>query len=282
MLFFLLPFYWKSTTLDAANAWFVIVLARLRGRVDARHRLRSGPHALALAGLHLPRAHALRLPEPRHPGALARHAHALVARGGGGHRGRELLDAARDDAPAPEKDDDRPLRPHAGGGRGRCLRRAGGDPSRADVRLVRGGRPRAAPRRAARHGGQDAAPLGDPGAHRGDRRGRARRQGRPAPSRVAARLARGAQDVRGDVAHRRTQGRRSPAVVADGPGPPERSGGLRGGSTSRPKTASSSAAPNSRSWSRRSAPRRPREAAEAAPLEASGPGSADRQRGCDR
>jgi hypothetical protein len=27
MLFFLLPFYWKSTTLDAANAWFVIVLA---------------------------------------------------------------------------------------------------------------------------------------------------------------------------------------------------------------------------------------------------------------
>jgi len=27
MLFFLLPFYWKSTTLDAANAWFVVVLA---------------------------------------------------------------------------------------------------------------------------------------------------------------------------------------------------------------------------------------------------------------
>jgi Family of unknown function (DUF5924)/Protein of unknown function (DUF2914) len=27
MLFFLLPFYWKSTTLDAANAWFVAVLA---------------------------------------------------------------------------------------------------------------------------------------------------------------------------------------------------------------------------------------------------------------
>ncbi len=26
MLFFLLPFYWKSTTLDAANAWFVLVL----------------------------------------------------------------------------------------------------------------------------------------------------------------------------------------------------------------------------------------------------------------
>jgi hypothetical protein len=27
MLFFLLPFYWKSTTLDAPNAWFVILLA---------------------------------------------------------------------------------------------------------------------------------------------------------------------------------------------------------------------------------------------------------------
>ena len=27
MLFFLLPFYWKSTTLDAANAWFVVLLA---------------------------------------------------------------------------------------------------------------------------------------------------------------------------------------------------------------------------------------------------------------
>jgi hypothetical protein len=27
MLFFLLPFYWKSTTLDAANVWFVLVLA---------------------------------------------------------------------------------------------------------------------------------------------------------------------------------------------------------------------------------------------------------------
>jgi hypothetical protein len=27
MLFFLLPFYWKSTTLDAANVWFVVVLA---------------------------------------------------------------------------------------------------------------------------------------------------------------------------------------------------------------------------------------------------------------
>jgi Family of unknown function (DUF5924)/Protein of unknown function (DUF2914) len=27
MLFFLLPFYWKSTTYDAANAWFVLVLA---------------------------------------------------------------------------------------------------------------------------------------------------------------------------------------------------------------------------------------------------------------
>jgi hypothetical protein len=27
MLFFLLPFYWKSTTLDAANVWFVMVLA---------------------------------------------------------------------------------------------------------------------------------------------------------------------------------------------------------------------------------------------------------------
>ena len=27
MLFFLLPFYWKSTTLDAANVWFVILLA---------------------------------------------------------------------------------------------------------------------------------------------------------------------------------------------------------------------------------------------------------------
>src|ERR1700682_3651503 len=26
MLFFLLPFYWKSTTLDAANAWFVVLL----------------------------------------------------------------------------------------------------------------------------------------------------------------------------------------------------------------------------------------------------------------
>ncbi len=27
MLFFLLPFYWKSTTMDAPNAWFVILLA---------------------------------------------------------------------------------------------------------------------------------------------------------------------------------------------------------------------------------------------------------------
>jgi hypothetical protein len=27
MLFFLLPFYWKSTTLDAANGWFVVLLA---------------------------------------------------------------------------------------------------------------------------------------------------------------------------------------------------------------------------------------------------------------
>jgi hypothetical protein len=27
MLFFLLPFYWKSTTFDAANAWFVLLLA---------------------------------------------------------------------------------------------------------------------------------------------------------------------------------------------------------------------------------------------------------------
>ncbi|MDP9034858.1 MAG: DUF2914 domain-containing protein [Myxococcota bacterium] len=27
MLFFLLPFYWKSTTLDAPNAWFVVLLA---------------------------------------------------------------------------------------------------------------------------------------------------------------------------------------------------------------------------------------------------------------
>ncbi len=27
MLFFLLPFYWQSTTFDAANAWFVLVLA---------------------------------------------------------------------------------------------------------------------------------------------------------------------------------------------------------------------------------------------------------------
>ncbi|MDP9151568.1 MAG: DUF2914 domain-containing protein [Myxococcota bacterium] len=27
MLFFLLPFYWKSTTLDAPNAWFVLLLA---------------------------------------------------------------------------------------------------------------------------------------------------------------------------------------------------------------------------------------------------------------
>src|ERR1700733_13202323 len=26
MLFFLLPFYWKSTTLDAANVWFVLLL----------------------------------------------------------------------------------------------------------------------------------------------------------------------------------------------------------------------------------------------------------------
>jgi len=26
MLFFLLPFYWKSTTFDAANGWFVLVL----------------------------------------------------------------------------------------------------------------------------------------------------------------------------------------------------------------------------------------------------------------
>ena len=56
MLFFLLPFYWKSTTLDAANGWFVILLGRVRGRLDARHRLRPRAHALALAGVDVPRA----------------------------------------------------------------------------------------------------------------------------------------------------------------------------------------------------------------------------------
>ncbi len=104
MLFFLLPFYWKSTTLDAANVWFVIVLAACAvvstldivfDRVLMRWRwMASTFHALTLFGV----------PEPRHPGALARHAHALVAPRGGRHRGRELLDAARDDAPAQEED----------------------------------------------------------------------------------------------------------------------------------------------------------------------------------
>ena len=30
MLFFLLPFYWKSTTLDSPNVWFVLLLGRAR------------------------------------------------------------------------------------------------------------------------------------------------------------------------------------------------------------------------------------------------------------
>jgi hypothetical protein len=60
MLFFLLPFYWKSTTLDAANGWFVILLGAcaivstldiLFDRVLMRFRwMASTFHAITLFG----------------------------------------------------------------------------------------------------------------------------------------------------------------------------------------------------------------------------------------
>src|ERR1700742_584581 len=60
MLFFLLPFYWKSTTLDAANGWFVILLGACAivstldivfDRVLMRFRwLASTFHAITLFG----------------------------------------------------------------------------------------------------------------------------------------------------------------------------------------------------------------------------------------
>ena len=78
MLFFLLPFYWKSTTFDSPNAWFVVLLGACAllstldivfDRVVFRFRaLASVFHGVALFGCL----------EPRRAGALPRHAHALL------------------------------------------------------------------------------------------------------------------------------------------------------------------------------------------------------------
>ena len=117
MLFFLLPFYWKSTTLDAADVWFVgllgtcAVLSTLDivfDRVLMRWRwIASVFHGITLFGC-------LNLVIP----ALFPDTRTLYSLlGGRGDRHGRLLDAARDRARAAEEGVPGDVRPQRGRGR---------------------------------------------------------------------------------------------------------------------------------------------------------------------
>jgi hypothetical protein len=95
MLFFLVPFYYKTATFDDPNRFFVYVLGLLADALDRRRRVRPVPDALEGPRLRRLLLHPVRLPEPRPPRPAARHPHPAHPAGRRGDRRRRVLHDAR-------------------------------------------------------------------------------------------------------------------------------------------------------------------------------------------